>query len=753
MRASPGRRKYASGLLGSRATMKTPALTAVACAFWFTHCSHAPVQAEAPAPAAPPSSTAAPRLSYPAARLDDVVDDYHGTRVADPYRWLENPDSPESRQWIEAENKLTFGYLEKIPLREGLKRRMTELWDYERFSVPWHRGPRYFYFRNDGLQSQSVLYTADSLSAEPRLLLDPNTLSADGTVALAGTDITDDGNLLAYGVATAGSDWKELRVRDVRTGKDLPDVIKWVKFSNASWTGDGKGFFYSRYDEPKTGEELSGANYYQKLYFHALGTPQSQDTLIYERKDQKEWGFGGFVTDDGRYLLINVTRGTERKNLVFYKDLKDPKSKVTELLRDWDAEYEYIANDGTRFWFTTDLEAPRGRVVAIDLRKPERANWKEIIPQGEETLSSVSLVNDQFLVNVMKDARSLVRRVSGDGKPLGEIALPGLGSVSGLGGKREDTETFYAYASHTTPTTIYRYDLKTHENQVFKAPRVKFDPAQYETEQVFYTSKDGARVPMFLSHKKGLKWDGNTPTLLYGYGGFNVPLTPAFSVANLVWMEQGGLYAVANLRGGGEYGREWHEAGTKLHKQNVFDDFISAAEWLIAKKYTSSERLAILGRSNGGLLVGAAVTQRPELFGVALPGVGVLDMLRFHKFTIGWAWTSDYGSSENAEEFKALHAYSPLHQVKKGTRYPAMMVHTADHDDRVVPGHSFKFTAAAQAAQGGGAPVLIRIETTEGQGAGKPPGTTIEEHIDLSAFSVDRLGLGATPSMAATSTP
>ncbi|WNG21945.1 S9 family peptidase [Cystobacter fuscus] len=692
-------------------------------------------------------------MSYPAARKDDVVDDYHGTKVADPYRWLENPDSPESRQWIEAQNQLTFGYLEKIPLRSRLKQRMTELWDYERFSVPWKQGSRYFFFRNDGLQSQSVLYTADSLSAEPRVLLDPNTLSSDGTVALAGQNITDDGHLLAYGVATAGSDWKELRVRDVRTGKDLPDIIKWVKFSDASWTRDGKGFFYSRYDEPKTSEALSGANYYQKLYFHQLGTPQSQDTLVYERKDQKEWGFGGRVTDDGRYLVINVSRGTEQKNLVFYKDLKDPKAKVVELLRDWDAEYDFIANDGTLFWFKTDLDAPRGRVVAIDLRKPERKEWKEIIPQGEETIASVDMVNELFLLNVMKDAHSVVRRVSRDGKPQGELALPGLGSVSGLNGKRQDTETFYSYSSYTTPPTVYRYDVKSGQSTVFKAPKVKFDPSQYETEQVFFQSKDGTRVPIFLSHKKGLKWDGTTPTLLYGYGGFNVPLTPGFSVANLVWMEQGGLYAVVNLRGGGEYGREWHEAGTKLRKQNVFDDFIGAAEYLIAQKYTSTPRLAISGRSNGGLLIGAAVTQRPDLFGVALPGVGVLDMLRFHKFTIGWAWTSDYGSAENPEEFKALHAYSPLHQVKPGTRYPAMLVHTADHDDRVVPGHSFKFTAAAQAAQAGEAPVLIRIETKAGHGAGKPTGKIIEEYSDLWAFALDQMGVGRTQSVAGAQSP
>jgi prolyl oligopeptidase len=738
--------------------MRIRAFSAAACALWLAHCTHAPTQLEARASGAPeapasgatssPVTQAPERLVYPVARKDDVVDDYHGTKVADPYRWLENPDSPESRQWIEAQNQLTFGHLEKIPARTRLKQRMTELWDYEKYGVPWREGNRYFFTRNNGLQSQSVLYTADSLEAEPRVLLDPNTLSADGTVALAGLAVSHDGNLLAYGVASAGSDWKELRVRDVRTGQDLADVIKWVKFSGASWTVDGKGFFYSRYDEPKAGEALSGANYYQKLYFHKLGTSQSEDVLVYERKDQKEWGFGGFVTDDGRYLVINVSRGTERKNLVFYKDLKDPKAQVVELLREWDGQYSYIGNDGTTFWFQTDLEAPRGRVIAIDLRKPERKSWKEVIPQGAETLSGVSLINDQFIVNVMKDAHSQVRVYSREGKPAGEISLPGLGTAFGFGGRREDTETFYAYASFNTPTTVFRYDLKSGQSQVFKAPKVKFESSQYETKQIFYTSKDGTRVPMFISHKKGLKLDGTNPTMLYGYGGFDASMTPSFSVANLVWMEQGGVYAQANLRGGGEYGREWHLAGTKLKKQNVFDDFIAAAEWLIANKYTSSPRLAISGRSNGGLLVGAAVTQRPELFGVALPGVGVLDMLRFHKFTIGWAWTSDYGSAENPEEFKALYAYSPLHNLKPGTRYPAMLVHTADPDDRVVPGHSFKFTAAAQAAQGGEAPVLIRIETRAGHGAGKPTGKIIEEYTDLWAFTLHQMGLGGDQAIA-----
>lgn len=725
--------------------MKPRILPAAACALLLTNCTHTPVapEASAEAPAAVPQAPQKARLTYPATRLDpSVVDDYHGTQVADPYRWLEDPDAPESREWIEAQNKLAFGYLEQIPARERIKARLTELWNYERFGVPMRRGGRYIYSRNSGLQNQGVLYVADSLDAEPRVLLDPNSLSEDGTVALSGMAFTDDGNLMAYGLAASGSDWNEWRVRDVRTGKDLEDHIKWVKFSGASWTKDGKGFFYSRYDEPKPGENmLSGANYYQKLYFHKLGTPQSEDVLVYERKDQKEWGFGGSVTDDGRYLIIEVWRGTERQNQVFYKDLSNPKSKVVELLTGFDASYNFLDNDGSRFFFQTDLDAPRGRVIAIDIKKPAREHWKELIPESAETLTGVSLVGERFFANYLKDARAQVRVYGLDGKPLGEVALPGLGSVGGFGGKRKDTETFYAFTSFTTPTTIYRYDVKTGQSTVFRAPKVGFDPSEYETKQVFFQSKDGTRVPMFISHKKGLKLDGTNPTMLYGYGGFNISLSPSFSVSNLVWMELGGVYAHANLRGGGEYGREWHEAGKKLKKQNVFDDFISAAEWLIENKYTSPQKLAISGRSNGGLLVGAVVTQRPDLFGVALPGVGVLDMLRFHKFTIGWAWTSDYGSPDNAEEFKALYAYSPLHNLKPGTKYPAMLVHTADHDDRVVPAHSFKFTAAAQAAQAGEAPVLIRIETKAGHGAGKPTSKVIEEVTDLWAFALHEMGV------------
>jgi prolyl oligopeptidase len=688
-----------------------------------------------------PASTAPASLIYPSTRKVEQTDDYNGIKVADPYRWLEDDNSAETKAWVEAQNKVTFGYLEQIPQRKALKENLTRLWNFERYGIPRKEGNRYFYSKNDGLQNQSVLYWVDNLSGTPRLLLDPNKLAADGTAALSGEAVSEDGKLLAYGVATAGSDWQEWKVRDVSTGEDLKDEIKWVKFSGASWTKDGKGFFYSRYDEPKPGEQLKGVNYFHKLYFHRLGSPQSGDVLIYERPDQKEWGFGGGVTDDGRYLVISVSQGTDRRNRVFYKDLQKPESKVVELLNDFDAEYDFIDNDGPLFWFRTDLQAPRGRVIAIDISKPDRANWKEIIPHAAETLRGVSMVNDQFIANYLKDARSQVKIFSRTGSFVRELELPGIGSAGGFGGKRSDTETFYSFTSFTTPGTIYRYDLKTGVSTVFRQPKVDFDPAQFETKQIFYQSKDGTTVPMFITHKKGLRLDGNNPTLLYAYGGFKISITPSFSVSSLVWLQMGGVYAVPNLRGGGEYGEDWHQAGMKLKKQNVFDDFIAAAEWLIANKYTSKEKLAISGGSNGGLLVGACLTQRPDLYGAALPAVGVMDMLRFNKFTIGWAWMSDYGSPENPDEFKALHAYSPLHHLKPGQKYPPTLITTADHDDRVVPAHSFKFAARLQECQGGDKPALIRIETRAGHGAGKPTAKQIEEAADKLAFLVRALGM------------
>jgi prolyl oligopeptidase len=681
-------------------------------------------------------------LNYPPSHPDPtVVDFYHGQAVPDPYRWLEDLDSEQTRAWIEAQNRLTFDYLQRIPARQRLLERLRQLWNYEKYSQPFKEGNRYFYFKNDGLQNQSVLYTQESLEGEARVLLDPNTLSEDGTVALSGIAISRDGRYLAYGLSRSGSDWQEWKVRDIETGEDLPDHLRWIKFSGASWTLDGQGFFYSRYDEPAPGSEYESANYFQKLYYHRLGTPQSEDLLVYHRPDQKEWGFAGGVTEDGDYLIISVWRGTDPKNLLFYKDLRDPSSPVVELIREFQAEYAFVGNDGSRFWLLTDLQAPRRRLVVIDLDNP--GQLQEVIPEAEETLQGVSLINNQFVAFYLKDAHTQIKTFALDGTYLGEIPLLGLGSASGFGGKRYDTETFYTFTSFTTPPTIYRYDFTTGRSTLFRQPQVDFDPQAYEVQQVFYPSKDGTRIPMFLVHRRGLARTGDHPTLLYGYGGFGISLTPSFSVGLVAWLEMGGVYAQPSLRGGGEYGEAWHQAGTKLNKQKVFDDFIAAAEWLMANGYTNPSKLAIAGGSNGGLLVGACLTQRPDLFAAALPAVGVFDMLRFHKFTIGWAWISEYGSPEDPEEFKALYAYSPLHNLKPGTAYPATLITTADHDDRVVPAHSFKFAAALQAAQGGSQPILIRIDTKAGHGAGKPTAKLIEETADRWAFLVQVLGIQA----------
>jgi prolyl oligopeptidase len=577
-----------------------------------------------------------------------------------------------------------------------------------------------------------------STDAEPELLLDPNTLSADGTIAETTYAVDDDGKLLAYGLSRSGSDWTEFHIRDVATGEDLPDLIRWVKFSGVAWTPDGRGFFYSRYDEPDEKTRLYEVNYFQKLYYHRVGTAQSSDTLVYERPDRKEWGFGASVSEDGRYLVINVWRGSDSKNLLFYKDLSDEAAPIVELISEFDAMYTFVGNDGPVFFVRTNFGAPHGRIVAMDTRAI--AALEELVPEAPDTLEAVSLVDDTFVAIYLQDAHTRVKLFALDGAFLREISLPGIGTAGGFGGKRADRETFYYFTSFTYPTTIFRYDLRADESHVFRRPTVDFDPADFETEQVFYTSKDGTRVPMFLSYKKGLERDGHNPTYLYGYGGFNISLTPFFSVSTLVWMEMGGVYAQPCIRGGGEYGESWHMAGTKLKKQNVFDDFIAAAEWLVANLYTSPRRLSIGGASNGGLLVGAVMTQRPKLFGAAVPEVAVMDMLRFHKFTIGWAWMSDYGSSDDPAEFEALHAYSPLHNIEPGTEYPATLVMTGDHDDRVVPAHSFKFVAALQAAQGSAAPILIRIETKAGHGAGKPTTKLIDEAADRWAFLVRVLG-------------
>ena len=683
---------------------------------------------------------ASPSFNYPQSAKIDQVDYYHGVEVADPYRWLEDPNSQSTQDWIKAQNELTFNYLATIPVRDKIQQRLTQLWDYEKYGIPFKRGERYFYSKNDGLQNQSILYTLTNLDGEPRVLIDPNQWSDDGTVSLSSYAVSDDGKFIAYGISSSGSDWREWKVRDIETGEDLADHLQWVKFSGVSWTNENQGFFYSRYDEPNDNTKFEDINYYQKLYYHRLGTTQSEDKLIYHRPDQKQWMFSGKVTEDGRYLIIYVSLGTDSRNLIFYQDLQNPEKEVVELISEFEASYTFVDNDGSTFWLQTDLDAPRSRLISIDINQPERKNWQEIIPQQEETLRYVGLLNNQFVANYLQDAHTVIKIINLDGTLVRQVDLPGIGSAGGFGGKRDDKETFYYFTSFNTPTTIYRYDMVTVNSTIFRQPEVEFNLDEFETKQIFYSSKDGTKIPMFISYKKGLKLDGNNPTYLYAYGGFNISLTPNFSVSQVVWMEMGGIYAVANLRGGGEYGEEWHKAGMKLNKQNVFDDFIWGAQWLIENKYTSSKKLAIAGGSNGGLLVGACMTQRPDLFAAALPAVGVMDMLRFHKFTIGWAWCAEYGNpEENEAEFQAIYQYSPLHNLKSGTAYPATLVTTADHDDRVVPAHSFKFAAALQAVHSGNMPVLIRIETKAGHGAGKPTTKIIEEIADKWSFLVDNL--------------
>ncbi|HLZ46931.1 MAG TPA: prolyl oligopeptidase family serine peptidase [Gemmatimonadales bacterium] len=693
-------------------------------------------------------------ITYPAARKDDVVDDYHGTRVADPYRWLEDVDSPETRAWVEAENRVTFGYLEQLPERERIRRRLTELWDYPKYGAPFKKGGRYFFFKNAGLQNQSVLYVQSSGTAEPEVLLDPNTLSTDGTVALSTIAFTEDGQTMVYGTSGSGSDWQEFRIRDVQSRQDRSDHLKWIKFSGAAWTHDGAGFFYSRYPEPPAGTDpLLQVNRDQKVYYHKLGTDQSADRLIYERPDHPDWGFSVGVSDDGRYAVYSVWLGTDRRNRVYYQDLGDPvqprlDAPVVRLLDAFDASYGFIGNTGPTFYFHTDNGAPKGRVIAVNTADAAPNAWRELVPEAQDVIEGSQIVNHRFVIRYLHDAYSELRLFALDGKALGDVPLPTLGSIVQVTGEPRDSEMFYAFTSFLYPTTIFRHDFATGKSSVFKAPEIAFDPSRYETVQVFYTSKDGTRAPLFLTYRKGLRKDGTNPTYLYGYGGFNINMTPAFSIGVLAWLEMGGVYAQAVLRGGSEYGEAWHQAGMHEHKQNVFDDFIAAAEYLIAERYTSAPKLAIGGGSNGGLLVGAVLNQRPELFGAALPAVGVMDMLRFHKFTIGWAWVTEYGSADSVGQFPYLYRYSPIHNIKPGAHYPPTLITTADHDDRVVPGHSFKYAATLQRAQGGPAPVLIRIETKAGHGAGKPTAKVIEEQTDRWAFLVHNLHMrlpAATP--------
>ena len=684
-------------------------------------------------------------ILYPKAHKVDQVDDYHGTRIADPYRWLEDVDSPETLEWIKKENELTFSFLEKIPERTKIKDRLTKLWDYSKASSPFKKGGRYFQFRNSGLQNQDILYVSESLAGESRILLDPNTLSDDGTVALNNYSVSPDGKWLAYAVSTSGSDWQTWYVRNVDNGEDLPDVLAWSKFSGAAWMKDSSGFFYAPFPKPAEGETYQEANYNQKIFFHKINSPQSEDKLFYERPDHPEWGFGTQISHDGRYLLIYLSQGTDVRNRLFYKDLKN-ESPVIELIPDLEAAYEFIGNDDSLFYILTNQDAPNVRIITIDIENPGKENWQTLIPERSEVLETALIAGDKLALIYMKDAHDVIELAQMDGTPFREVNLPTLGSVMysytpTLHGERGDNEMFYAFHSFIHPLTIFRYDLITYESEAIFQPPIEFNFEDYETEQVFVTSKDGTKVPMFLNHRKGMVKNGDNPTILYGYGGFYLAQTPTFTVHRLAWMEMGGVLAVANLRGGSEYGEAWHQAGMLNNKQNVFDDFISCGEWLIKEKITRKQRLAIEGRSNGGLLVGACMTQRPDLFGAALPAVGVMDMLRFQKFTIGWAWVSDYGSSDDPEQFKVLIKYSPLHNLKTGVQYPATLITTGDHDDRVVPGHSFKFAARLQECQSGDAPTLIRIQTKAGHGMGKPTGILIEEFSDIYAFLVKVLDM------------
>jgi prolyl oligopeptidase len=715
-------------------------------------------------------SAAAQNSAYPKARKVDQVDDYHGTKVSDPYRWMEDTKSADTEAWIEKENVITDAYLKSIPERDYLRKRFTELWNYERYSAPSKVADGfYIYTKNDGLQNQSVWYRTSSINDPGKVFFDPNKLSEDGTAALSGSSFTDDGKLWAYGIARSGSDRTEWRVMNTETGELLPDTLAPNRQGGISWLKDKSGFFYSAFPQTSVGGELKQETFNQKIFFHKLGTPQSQDFVVYERPDDKELFVGGFVTEDGAYYIIGVNKGTRPENMVYYMPLAgfDPstgllkgyepgvavpendivarrRSQVQPLITTLDASYNFIGNDGRTFYFHTDKGAPLSKVVAVDTMV-KLGKWSDVVAESKDTLQGVDFLNNQFVLNYLNDASSKIKIVDMKGQAVREVELPGIGSAGGFGGRRKDSETFYTFSSFNAPPTIYRYDMKTGKSTEFRRAGVKFDGSQYEVKQVFYTSKDGTRVPMFLTFKKGLKLDGSNPTLLYGYGGFNISMTPGFSVSRVPWLEMGGVYAVANIRGGAEYGQSWWKGGSLHNKQNVFDDFIGAAEWLIANKYTSTPKLAIQGGSNGGLLIGAVLNQRPDLFGAALPAVGVMDMVRFPKFTIGWAWTSDYGSPDNKADFDALYKYSPLHNVKAGAKYPATLVTTSDHDDRVFPAHSFKYTAALQAAQTGDAPVLIRIETKAGHGAGKPTSKQIEEQVDIYGFLIRNLGIKLEP--------
>lgn len=677
---------------------------------------------------------------YPPTRKGDVKDTIFGTVVEDPYRWLEDDNSTETAEWVKVQNELTFGYLAKLPYREQIKARLTELWDFPKYGVPFKEAGKYFFFKNNGLQNQSVLYMTKDLNAEPTVLLDPNSLSADGTKSLTSIEISNDGKYLIYQVAQSGSDWNEIFVKNIETGEMLPDHIEWVKFSGISWFNDG--FFYSAYNKPEAGSELSKANEFQKVYFHKLGTEQTADQLILSDPVNPKMMFGAEVTEDKRFLLISKSQGTHG-NALDFKDLGKKNSKFTPVMESYDYEFNPVDNLGDDLFVITNYKAPKYRLIKVNTNHPEEANWVELVPEKENVLQHATLAGGKIVLDYLKDAHSHVEVFNYDGTFDYVLELPGIGTSDASSGKKNDSEAFYNFTSFNTPGEIYKYDFSTKQSTIYFRPEVKFNPDDFEVKQEFYASKDGTKIPMFIVHKKGLELNGQNPTLLYGYGGFNISLTPSFSVSRLAFMEKGGVLAVANLRGGGEYGEEWHIAGTKLQKQNVFDDFISAAEYLINQKYTSSEKLAIQGGSNGGLLVGAVTNQRPDLFKVALPAVGVMDMLRYQKFTIGWSWASDYGTCADSEDmFKYLHGYSPYHTIRKDGNYPAILATTADHDDRVVPAHTFKYMARMQELNPNNKlPLLVRIDTKAGHGAGKPTAKVIEEYTDLWSFVFYHLGM------------
>ena len=682
-------------------------------------------------------------FAYPESETVDHKDDYHGTEVADPYRWLEQDvrESEAVRNWVDAQNEVTFAYLATIDERAAIEKRMTELWDYERFFLPRKAGDRYFYQYNDGLQNQEVVLMQSALDAEPQLLIDPNAWSEDGTVALAEYYPSPDGSHVAYLVQDGGSDWREAKVLHVESGEELAEQLLWLKFTTLSWAGDGSGFYYSRYPATSEEQKYQSLNKNMAVYFHRLGTSQDEDRLVYAIPEHPDWSPGAAVTDDGAHLVISIGVGTDDRYQIAYQDLTDPDSAPDTIIEGFDHDYTLIGNVGNELYFRTNDGAPRNRLIAINPANPEPENWREVLPMTADVLDYATLVGGRIIAQYMQDAWSIVKVTDLQGQEIRSVELPGIGTAFGFAGRVDDSETFFSYTSFNSPGVINRYNVVTGSVEVFRQPEIAFDPDDYIVEQVFYTSKDGTRVPMFISHRKDVVADGKRPTMLYAYGGFNISLQPSFSVTRLAWMEMGGIYAVANLRGGGEYGVEWHKAGTKLQKQNVFDDFIAAGEYLIENNYTNREKLSIFGGSNGGLLVGAVTNQRPDLVAAAIPAVGVMDMLRFHKFTAGRFWTDDYGSADNPDEFEALYAYSPYHNVKDGTEYPAILVTTADTDDRVVPSHSFKYAAAIQKAQGGDAPVLIRIETRAGHGAGVPTEKVIEDYADRWAFLVRNLDM------------